>query len=38
MVLTLQIITGLIVSMRYNSDANEAFTSIVKIMQDINIG
>jgi len=36
--LVLQIITGLVVSMIYNSDAKEAFTSIVKIIQDINMG
>nr|SPC34979.1 cytochrome b [Paraleius leontonychus] len=38
MTLVLQIVTGLVVSMMYNSDAKEAFTSMVKIMQDINTG
>lgn len=36
--LFLQIFSGLVVSMFYNSDAEESFRSIVKIMQDINIG
>jgi len=38
MILVTQIITGLMVSIMYNSDSKEAFTSMVKIMQDINIG
>lgn len=36
--LALQIITGLILSMIYNADADTAFSTIVRIIQDINTG
>lgn len=38
MTLTLQIITGLILSIMYRADAITAFSNIVRIMQDINTG
>nr|QYF07813.1 cytochrome b [Oribatula sakamorii] len=38
MTLSLQIITGLILSMMYSANAESAFTNMVNIMQDINTG